>query len=511
MKKIISLVLCLALLCGCMSAFAEGVVAHFTATEYGEIVADLLANLGFDADGCAHFDVAGQVDGENGDILLQVSEEAITIGMGEEVYTVTAEELGKVLYDVAMLYLEQYGVDTDELLALIGLAQEYVNSGALYADLAVFEQILMNEANNLAYAAMMTGILAVSDAGDVTIEATDDTLIQFAATYLNMLAAGTSVDDLAATQIWNLLGLPADTAAIKDAIVSVSGELAAAADNETDVYFRLDVFAEGYGTFTFIDTDESVQIDGGFNGENVHFTVNDGEMIVNVTIASTGFGFSVEEGDEIVDFDLVCADNVVLITANANIEGMTMDMNYCVDLLTGNLDTVINVNGQEYVTGKVWTEGNVVYVEGHVDNAVIGGFGTSDMYEMLDLNTYAISATTLENGEETTSVIGGFDETGVYTLVVSEYGETVGTIEVWAEEDEAGYTVINLRINDGQQAETVKLKYQETGDSMSAILELLINEFAIAEFKLDMQLTDIVYEHVNGYELTAEMLESMLF
>ena len=61
MKKILAVVLSLCMLFGCVGFAANGGRIHTTVTYQGQSLADLLAEFGYDTDGCTQLSLSGQV------------------------------------------------------------------------------------------------------------------------------------------------------------------------------------------------------------------------------------------------------------------------------------------------------------------------------------------------------------------------------------------------------------------------------------------------------------------
>ena len=514
MKKILALVLCLAMLVGCVSAMADETVnVHFTETSYGRLLSDLMLKLGYDEDDCAVIDLSGIVDGEVA-FFLQLDDEgeAITFSIDGQTLTITAETLGQVLGELAAVWLEEQGVDMNELAAALQVIENYLENG-LESDLAIAEGALAEAANGLAMLAYQYGILNLSEQGDVTIAATDDTLIAFAGDFLTALASGTVVDTLATTQLWGLLELSRDGSAEKAALAQAGAQLKAMADNETEMQFELDIKAEGYGTFYFVNSE--VAIEGGFNGENVHASITDGETTVNFTIAYTGFGFEIVDGEDRMLFDLVYADNVILNTVDAYIDGESITMEYNADLTAYTVKSVVTLNGEPVYVYDLYVQNGVLYIEVHATEAYNYMFADgesvfTDAYFCFDTETLQLDATILNGETEMLTVNGAFADNGVYTLTMNAMGETV-TIELFAETDAEGYTVYNARLlsEEGQDV-TLKLKYLESDNGFSVVLGEYFANIALEEIRMDLFLTDEVFSHVNGYMLSAQELEMLL-
>ena len=98
MKKLLAILLTLCMLVG-MAGIAEGGKVTAQVTYMGNSLADVIATWNTDEEGCAQFGVNGKVMGTVLDVLAQVGANSIVIASGEQAYEITAENLGKALYN----------------------------------------------------------------------------------------------------------------------------------------------------------------------------------------------------------------------------------------------------------------------------------------------------------------------------------------------------------------------------------------------------------------------------
>ena len=96
MKKIMAVLLSLCLLIGSVG-FAQTDTVHGSLTYMGQSLADILAQFGQDDDGCYQFRLKGNVQDQLLDLAAQFDQQTLVIGSGDQMYEITAENLGKML------------------------------------------------------------------------------------------------------------------------------------------------------------------------------------------------------------------------------------------------------------------------------------------------------------------------------------------------------------------------------------------------------------------------------
>ena len=202
MKKILAVVLSLCMLFGCVGFAANGGRIHTTVTYQGQSLADLLAEFGYDTDGCTQLSLSGQVQQQMLDLFFQIGQNSLVVGSGEELYEITSEALGQAVANIAKDYIGE------ENMAMIGAAIGYFTQGGFEADKPILTYVLQNEVMRIAGIAQQNGIVTVAEDGTVTIEADEAALQALVAAYLADLAADDNAfARISSTQLWALLKL----------------------------------------------------------------------------------------------------------------------------------------------------------------------------------------------------------------------------------------------------------------------------------------------------------------
>ena len=202
MKKILAVVLSLCMLFGCVGFAANGGRIHTTVTYQGQSLADLLAEFGYDTDGCTQLSLSGQVQQQMLDLFFQIGQNSLVVGSGEELYEITSEALGQAVANIAKDYIGE------ENMAMIGAAIGYFTQGGFEADKPILTYVLQNEVMRIAGIAQQNGIVTVAEDGTVTIEADEAALQALVAAYLADLAKDDNAfARISSTQLWALLKL----------------------------------------------------------------------------------------------------------------------------------------------------------------------------------------------------------------------------------------------------------------------------------------------------------------
>ena len=230
MKKVLAVVLSLCMLFGCVGFAKNGGKIHTTVTWQGQTLADLLAEFGYDTDGCEQLSLSGQVQQQMLDLFLQIGEDSLVIGSGEELYEITSGALGQAMANILTEYIGE------EKIAMIGTAIAYFTEGGFKADMPVLSYALQNEIMRLMSIAQQDGIVTVAEDGTVTIEADEVALKALIGDYLAALAADDAVfARLSATQLWSLLKL-SEGGAQEKMIVSQLAAMVAQANIDAKFY-----------------------------------------------------------------------------------------------------------------------------------------------------------------------------------------------------------------------------------------------------------------------------------
>lgn len=194
-SRIMALALALVMLLG-MTASAEPVAvtkAGAVINWLGDISQAFLAQT-TDEDGCARIDFSSAVNGEeliSG--FLQIGE-ALTIGSGEEAYTITPEAIEAFAALVeAMVADEEGGSEYASYIEIAAIAQAYMDSEVFPADVEILSNVLMSEINRLAQVAFALGYVTQDEDGTLRVELNDTALVTLIASYLIGLSNDTNV------------------------------------------------------------------------------------------------------------------------------------------------------------------------------------------------------------------------------------------------------------------------------------------------------------------------------
>lgn len=304
MKKIMAVLLSLCLLIGSVG-FAQTATVQGSLTYMGQSLADILAQIGQDDDGCYQFRLKGNVQDQLLDIAAQLSEQSVVFGSGDQMYEITAENLGIALMNVAKAQLGE------ETVAMIAAAYAYYTQGGFEADSQVLSQVLQNEIMRVVMLAQTNGIVTVAEDGTVTIHATEENLLATVKGYLASLAEDANVFALlASTQAWSMLGLSENGENERQAVAGVAAQL----ENVSIQGVDLELLAVVNPTGT-VDASLTLVIE------------NSLDLSVKAMYDGASFSASVVESaleSEPITASIVYADGALSITAHAE----ELDYNY---------------------------------------------------------------------------------------------------------------------------------------------------------------------------------------
>ena len=325
MKKIMAVLLSLCLLIGSVG-FAQTATVQGSLTYMGQSLADILAQIGQDDDGCYQFRLKGNVQDQLLDLAAQFDQQALVIGSGDELYEISAENLGIALINVAKAQLGE------ETVAMIAAAYAYYTQGGFEADSQVLAQVLQNEVMRIVMLAQANGIVTVAEDGTVTIHATEENLLATVKGYVASLAEDTNVFALlASTQAWSMLGLSENGENERQAVAAVAAQLENVSANGIDLDLLVVISPRGT-----VDGSLTLVVENGI------------DLSVKAMYDGASFSASVVESaleDEPITASIVYADGTLSITAHAE----ELDYNYNLRMegskITYTLDETVAMNG----------------------------------------------------------------------------------------------------------------------------------------------------------------------
>ena len=299
MKRLISLLLILALLCGipAMGENAWSAKSHLKLD--GQMIYDLLALLGMDSEGRLALDLSGAVEGDEGQAMLRLGKDALTASDGQNSYTLNYAGFLDAFTNGLTKRLDP---QTLAAIGAVSMGIQYVKDGGAEADLKILASVLETEANRFASLTQQMGILTLSPAGDIHIEAAADDLLLLVKEYLNALIA----DDLPfaqieSTRLWELTGLKESGFTLKQPLEELKGKLKQITTLGTDAKLTLDLRASGTADALITGTIENVfcKLSASYNGRKAVLDVNltDGNETATVTAyAENGrFGYAIDD------------------------------------------------------------------------------------------------------------------------------------------------------------------------------------------------------------------------
>ena len=446
MKKLLSLVLCAAMLLCCVCS-AETSVINLNVQSMGEVIADVTASIGFDDDGCSQASVSGNVAETLINAFAQIGAQSIVYSVnGSEPVEITADVVVAAITELVQSFATEAGIDLDAVAAVF----EYVTSDAFTADMEVIGQVAVNEINRIAQLASMSGIVTIDEAGNLTIVADLNSLVTLAKTYLEFLAADTTVfAALASTTAWQMLGLSADGSAEAAMVASLAARLENVSFGSLQASFVLNVYAEGAGQLTFnaSDAEGSLSISATVNADGSAYVLingGDAENRLNVVFEANDscINFIESMNDTVFQYNIVPTETGIsaavsymqgetpIVTANAEIDfvnkavtasglimGTTFALNAAVNAETMGFDATL-VYGETIITLNAGMTAEGKYV---VTAALNGAPVFTAGIDMMKLSENTIDAF-LTIGETTYTLTAGIDAEGTYYVNASVNG-----------------------------------------------------------------------------------------
>lgn len=318
MKRFVSLLLVLALL-WCIPAMAENAYSarsHLKLND--ELIYDLLALLGTDEEGRLAFDLSGTIDGDDGTAMLRVGSDALEVSNGEVTYVISYSDLVQALKQEL---LDRLDPETAAALGVLWLGIRYILSGQMEEDLPALESVLETEANRFSSIAQEMGILAISRAGDIHIEAAADDVLHLVQTYLAALIA----DDrpfalLESTHLWEITGLKNSGFSLRDPLMDLYRELSDIDTFGTDAKLIMNVYVSGTADLllTFTVEDVACELRGEYDGRKLAFTAELTEggssALCTAYLGQYGCGYDIKVNvDEDYDAPFLIEENLSIL------------------------------------------------------------------------------------------------------------------------------------------------------------------------------------------------------
>lgn len=542
MKKLIAVVLALVLALSCMGLgeatepqpLSYKVSAQLNAM--GQELVSLLLNAGIDEDGCYGADVSATQYGMpmfDGFARIAGNLSKFSAGSGEMAFTLTPQVIAEAAKTLASMFLSSAEENGIPVAALV----EYVKNGDYQGDLAIAEAVLQNELNRVMQCAFAYGIIAIDEAGNLTIQATADTLVKAAAMYLQALATDDNIiAAVTSMKLWTILQLP-DAATCKAIVAALAQQLSAIDASAVNAYLYVYVGADGRIEVTAIYEELSATFSNG-NGAYVatlscgdeytgYFTFDDKSItLVEKKDGMTKTSYYAVSGDIVTEDIIVIrdADQAVLATVKTvlsstgivttadiseEFNGMKVTADMTVDFTT--FSFVINMTGDEHfasVTGTpAMTETGFAYnivatVDGETKTISIGlnmnEDGSYTAYATLDGVTYYV---TFSYGPTETGLEAYVDVNGMY-LITAGYGIL---------EDET--LMVYVDVNGQSYFVTVAVGYEEDGSI--TVTATLYSATEAGNMEMGSLIVNVLpsmepLAHKEGIALTADDIVSLV-
>ena len=406
MKKLIAVVLALVLALSCMGLgeatepqpLSYKVSAQLNAM--GQELVSLLLNAGIDEDGCYGADVSATQYGMpmfDGFARIAGNLSKFSAGSGDTAFTLTPQVIAEAAKTLASMFLSSAKESGIPVTALV----EYVKNGDYQGDLAIAEAVLQNELNRVMQCAFVYGIIAIDEAGNLTIQATADTLVKAAAMYLQALATDDNIiAAVTSMKLWAILQLP-DAATCKAMVAALAQQLSAIDASAVNAYLYVYVGADGRIEVTAIYEELSATFSNG-NGAYVA-TLSCGDKFT--------YYFTYDENGITIVEKMNGMTSTYYVTVSEN--GITEDV------------VIIRDEDQAVMaTAKGAMSASGIVITADVSEEFFGMKVTEDM--TVDFTTYSF-VISMTAGEDVVSLTGApsMTETGLaYNIVATMNGET---------------------------------------------------------------------------------------
>lgn len=478
MKKLIAVVLALVLALSCMGLgettepqpLSYKVSAQLNAM--GQELVSLLLNAGIDEDGCYGADVSATQYGMplfDGFARIAGNLSKFSAGSGEMAFTITPQVIAEAAKTLASMFLSSAKESGIPVTALV----EYVKNGDYQGDLAVAEAVLQNELNRVMQCAFAYGIIAIDEAGNLTIQATADTLVKAAAMYLQALATDDNIiAAVTSMKLWTILQLP-DAATCKAMVAALAQQLSAIDASAVNAYLYVYVGADGRIEVTAIYEELSATFSNG-NGAYVA-TLSCGDKFT--------YYFTYDENGITIVEKMNGMTSTYYVTVSEN--GITEDV-----VIIRDADQAV------MATAKGAMSASGIVITADVSEEFFGMKVTGDI--TVDFTTFSF-VFSMTADEDVISLTGApaMTETGfAYNIVATMNGETEKALTIGLNMNEDGsYT---LYATDNGLTYYVTFGYGPTETGLEAYVDVNGMYLITAGYGILEDETLMVYVDVNG-------------
>ena len=431
MKKLIAVVLALVLALSCMGLgeatepqpLSYKVSAQLNAM--GQELVSLLLNAGIDEDGCYGADVSATQYGMpmfDGFARIAGNLSKFSAGSGEMAFTLTPQVIAEAAKTLASMFLSSAKESGIPVTALV----EYVKNGDYQGDLAIAEAVLQNELNRVMQCAFAYGIIAIDEAGNLTIQATADTLVKAAAMYLQALATDDNIiAAVTSMKLWTILQLP-DAATCKAMVTALAQQLSAIDASAVNAYLYVYVGADGRIEVTAIYEELSATFSNG-NGAYVA-TLSCGDKFT--------YYFTYDENGITIVEKMNGMTSTYYVTVSEN--GITEDV---VIIRDADQAVMATAKGAMSASGIViTTEVN----EGYFDSVVPGDF-YKELFGMKMTENITVDFTTYSFAINVTSDVESVSLTGAPAM--TETGFAYNIVETYSDDTETLTETLTIGLN----------------------------------------------------------------
>lgn len=542
MKKLIAVVLTLVLALSCMGLgettapqpLSYKISAQLNAM--GQELISLLLNAGADEDGCYGADISAAQAGMplmDGFARIAGDLSKFSAGSGDTAFTLTPQviaEAAKTLASALLSSAEEGGIPVTALV-------EYFKNGDYQGDLEIVEAVLESEINRVMQCAFAFGIIAIDEAGNVTIQATADALVKAAAMYLQALSADDTIfAAVTSMKLWSILQLP-DAATCKAVVAALAQELSAIDASAVNAYLYVYVGADGRIEATVICEELSATFSNGtgaivvtlsFGDEYTYYFTYDENGITIVekmngmtstcyaTISENGITedvIMIRDEDQAVMATAKGAMSAsgIVITADVSEEffGMKVTEDITVDFTTFSFvismtagEDVVSLTGAPAMTETGLAYNIVATMNGEIETLTIGlnmnEDGSYTAYATLDGVTYYV---TFGYGSTETGLEAYVDVNGMY-IITAGYGIL---------EDET--LMVYVDVNGQSYFVTVAVGYEEDGSI--TVTAKLFSATEAGNMELGSLIVNVLpsmepLAHKEGIALTADDIVSLV-
>lgn len=478
MKKLIAVVLALVLALSCMGLgeatepqpLSYKVSAQLNAM--GQELVSLLLNAGIDEDGCYGADVSATQYGMpmfDGFARIAGNLSKFSAGSGEMAFTLTPQAIAEAAKTLASMFLSSAKESGIPVTALV----EYVKNGDYQGDLAIAEAVLQNELNRVMQCAFAYGIIAIDEAGNLTIQATADTLVKAAAMYLQALATDDNIiAAVTSMKLWTILQLP-DAATCKAMVAALAQQLSAIDASAVNAYL-----------YVYVGADGRIEVTAIYEELSATFSNGNGAIVLTMSY-----------GDEFTYY-YTYDENGITIVEKMN--GMTQTAYITVSENGMTEDVIIIRDADQAVmaTAKGAMSASGIVITADVSEEFFGMKVTEDITVDFTTFSFVISMTA---GEDVISLTGApaMTETGfAYNIVATMNGETEKTLTIGLNMNEDGsYT---LYATDNGLTYYVTFGYGPTETGLEAYVDVNGMYLITAGYGILEDETLMVYVDVNG-------------